>query len=151
VREAVFDVVGELAAPLVEQGLARLEWTEPDSEDEWLADGAVELVPVNEAAAKVAVAPGPALVTLLLGPRGNSHELVVDDDGAWQRELRACLEAIVEGRYRESSSPGRVSRQIVTMTFEMPDADDIVVKHHELFELDPGEEPVAERRFASYA
>jgi hypothetical protein len=77
---------------------------------------------------------------------------VVDDDGHWKRELRACLEAVVEWRYRESASAGRLSRQVVKMTFEMPDGDDIVVKHHELFELEPGEdEPPAERRFSSYA
>jgi hypothetical protein len=45
VRQTTFEAVREVASPLVEQGLARLEWTEPDPEDDWLADGAVELVP----------------------------------------------------------------------------------------------------------
>ena len=38
------------------------------------------------------------------------------------------------------------------MTFEVPDGNDIVVKHHELFELDTGEqEAPRERRFSAYA
>jgi hypothetical protein len=152
VREQAFEVVRDLAAPLVETGRARLDWTALNPKDDWLADGKVALVPTNPAAASVEVFPAPSLVTMLVGPRGNSHELVVDDEGWWRRELRVCLEALVNGRYRESASPGRVSRQVVTMTFELPDGDDIVVKHHELFELDPRErEPAAQQRFASYA
>jgi hypothetical protein len=152
VRERAYEVVRELAAPLVQAGRVRLDRIAPDPEEEWLADGKIALVPANDEAAAVEVFAEPALVTLLVGPRGNSHELVVDAEGAWQRELRTCLEAIIDGRYRENAAPGRLSRQVVTMTFEIPGGDDIVVKHHELFQLDPGEdEPPAERRFAGYA
>jgi hypothetical protein len=148
VREATVSAVHEVAAPLVARGLARVEWTEPGPEDD---DGYIALVPANDAAAVVVVAPGPAFVTMLVGPDENSHELVVDDDGDWQRELRACLEAVIEGRYRETASPGWVSRRVVTMTFEIPDGNDVVVKHHDLTEGDHGEEePPPERRFAGY-
>jgi hypothetical protein len=151
VRERRLEIVRELATPLVEAGRARLDWTVPNPEDEWLADGRLELVPTNDAAASVQVFPEPGLVTLLVGPRGHSHELAPDAGDQWQRELRACLEAIIEGRYRETASRGRLFRLVVTMTFEMPDAADIVVKHYELPDLDPGEEePPTQRRFASY-
>jgi hypothetical protein len=153
VREQTLQIVRELTAPLADAGRAHLEWTAPAPDDEGLAGGMVELVPVNAGAAPVQVVPDPALVTLLVGPRGYAHELVVDEDGEWRRELRACVEAIVDGRYRESASPGRISRRVVTMTFELLHGDDIVVKHHDLTELDPGEDEEqlpAERRFESY-
>lgn len=152
-RETTFRIAQELAAPLVEQGLARLEVTEPDPDDEWLSDGAVELVPSNAAAASVEVIPAPALVVLLVGPDGNGHEVVVDKDGQWQLELRACLKAVIDGRYRESAVRGRVSRQVLTMTFELPAEDDIVVRHHDMTEPDSDEEAKVprERRFAGYA
>lgn len=152
-RETTFRIAQELAAPLVEQGLARLEVTEPDPDDEWLSDGAVELVPSNAAAASVEVIPAPALVVLLVGPEGNGHEVVVDKDGQWQLELRACLQAVIDGRYRESAVRGRISREVLTMTFELPAEDDIVVRHHDMTEPDSDEEAEVprERRFASYA
>jgi len=152
VRETTYELVRELATPLVEQGLARLDWTEANPRDEWLAGGAVTLVPANDEAASVEVVPGPAWVNLGLGPHGNSHEVVIDKEGQWERHLRACVEAVIEGRYRESASPGRISPRVVTMTFEMPAKADIVVKHHVLYELEADEEePPAERHFASYS
>ena len=150
--EQALELVRELALPIVEAGHARLDWTDPKPDDDWFAYGEVALVPTATAAAGVVVSPHTHLVTLLVGPRGNSHELVVDRKGLWLGELRACLQAVIAGRYRESAAPGKVSRQVVTMTFEVPDGNDIVVKHHELFELDTGEqEAPRERRFSAYA
>jgi hypothetical protein len=152
VREEALEVMRRVAAPLVEAGHARLTWTPPDREDEWLEDGRADLVPAKDEAAAVQVFPEPALVTLLVGPRGHAHEIVVDVEGEWREEFRACLEAVVNGRYSESSSPGRLSRTVLTMTFDIPQGNDIVVKHHVLFEPDPGEEEdaPADRRFPSY-
>jgi hypothetical protein len=77
---------------------------------------------------------------------------VVDHDGEWKRELRACLEAVVDGRYRESASRGFVWREVLTMTFEMPGRRDVVVKHFDLTDADPPESGSrGERRFAPYA
>jgi hypothetical protein len=148
-RAPAFDVVRDLAAPLVEQGVARLEWREPEHP---ALDPEVELTPANEAAAPVIVSPGPGLVTLLVGPSGYSHELVPDRDGDWQHELRACLEAVVDGRYRESASRGFISREVLTMTFEMLDRRDVVVKHFDMTDADPPESgSLGERSFAAYA
>lgn len=145
VRERTFAVVRAVAEALVNEGRARLEWTEPTPEE---PDGAVKFVPTRTDAAPVEVWPGPSFVTLLVGPVGNSHEVVIDKDGLWERELRVCLEAVAEGRYREWSEEGRVSRRVVTMTFELPGERDIVVKH---FELDADEsEPLGERGFPGY-
>jgi hypothetical protein len=77
---------------------------------------------------------------------------VVDRDAEWKRELLTRLEAVVEGRYRESASPGRLFRIVLTMTFEMPDGRDLVVKHFDVSEPEPREEdPPPEGRFAPYA
>jgi hypothetical protein len=102
-----------------------LEWTEPEPRQAF---------------------PDPGLVTLLVGPHAHAHELVIDSDD-WQDELRSCLQAVIDGRYRERTERGRISRRVVTMTFEQPGGRDIVVKH---FTLDGDDEPLGERRFASY-
>jgi hypothetical protein len=91
-------------------------------------------------------------VTLLVGPRGSSHEIVGDKAGRWQAGLRCCLEAVVEGRYREKRSRGRLAREVLTMTFELPGTRNIIVKHVDM----TAEEPDAvgrygERRFEGYA
>jgi hypothetical protein len=64
VHAAAFDVVRDIAGPLVERGIARLEWREPEHPD---LDPAVELIPANGTAAPVNVTPGPCLVTPLVG------------------------------------------------------------------------------------
>lgn len=147
-RARTFDIVQELAAPLVADGLARLEWTEPDPNDESFANGAVDLIPANDDAAPIQVFPDPGLVTLLIGPQGHAHELVIDSDH-WQEELRSCLQAVIDGRYRERTEQGHISRRVVTMTFEQPGGHDVVVKHFD-FTVDGDDEPLGERRFASY-
>ena len=147
-RMRTFDIVQELAAPLVADGLARLEWTEPDPSDESFANGAVDLIPANDDAAPIQVFPDPGLVTLLVGPRRHAHELVIDSDD-WQDELRSCLQAVIDGRYRERTERGHISRRVVTMTFEQPGGRDVVIKHFDLT-LDCDDEPLGERRFASY-
>jgi hypothetical protein len=87
-------------------------------------------------------------VTLLVGPLGKAHEVAIDKHGLWERQLRVCLEAVATGRYRERSKRGRISRRVVTMTFELPGERDIVVKH---FELDGDtSEPLGERAFPGY-
>lgn len=67
-RVRTFAVVREVAEPLVTHGVARLEWTEPNPNDEWFANGAVRLVPANDAAAPIQVFPDVGLVTVLVGP-----------------------------------------------------------------------------------
>jgi hypothetical protein len=152
IREATFQIVREVAAPLVDEKLARIEWIEPTGVDgDWYADGAVTLIPARGSAAEVEVHPG-ALVTLLLGPRGFGHEIVVDKEGRWQSELRACLAAIVEGRYRERVARGRLAREVVTMTFELPGAqDNITVKRFDMTAEDPEPEGYGEYRYDAYA
>jgi hypothetical protein len=142
---ADFAVVRAVAEPLVNEGRARLVWTEPTPEE---PDGAVKFVPARKDAAPVEVRPGPGFVTLLVGPGGNSHEVVIDKDGVWEGQLRGGLQAVAEGRYCERSEQGRLSRRVVTMTFELPGERDIVVKH---FGLDEDQsEPLGERRFPGY-
>jgi hypothetical protein len=152
IRETTFQIVREVTAPLVEAGVARLQWTEPTERDDWYADGAVKLIPAKDSAAAVEVFPEFGIVTLLVGPRGSSHEIVVDKAGRWQAGLRCCLEAVVEGRYREKRSRGRLAREVLTMTFELPGTRNIIVKHVDM----TAEEPDAvgrygERRFEGYA
>lgn len=84
--------------------------------------------------------------TLLIGPLGHAYELVIDSDD-WHEELRSCLQAVIDGRYRERTEQGHISRRVVTMTFEQPGGPDVVVKH---FTLDGDDKPMGERRFASY-
>jgi hypothetical protein len=152
IRATTVQIVRDVAAPLVDAELLRLEWTEPTEGDDWSADGAVKLIPAKDTAAAVEVFPEFGIVTLLVGPRGSSDEIVVDKMGWWQTELRGCLEAIVGGRYREKRSRGRLAREVLTMTFELLGTRNITVKHVDL----TAEEPDAagrygERRFDGYA
>jgi hypothetical protein len=152
IRETTFQIVREVGAPLVEAGLARLEWTEPTEGDDWYADGAVKLIPAKDSAAAVEVFPEFAIVTLLVGPRVSSHEVVVDKMGRWQAELRGCLEAVVGGRYREKRSRGRLAREVMTMTFELPGTRNITVKHADLTAEEPDTAGrYGEHRFDGYA
>jgi hypothetical protein len=77
---------------------------------------------------------------------------VVDKTGWWQAELRACLEAVVGGRYREKRSRGRLAREVLTMTFEVPGTRNMTVKHFDLTADEPDEvERRGEHRFDGYA
>src|SRR5215211_4621109 len=96
VRERAFAVIRAVAEPLVEERRARLEWIAPTVEE---PDGGVRLVPVRPDAAPVELWPDRGFVTLLVGPAGNSHEVVIDKRGGCERELRSCLEAVAAGRY----------------------------------------------------
>ena len=142
VRERTAAILRQVAQPLVEAGLARLEW-EPNA-DEVERQGAWDLIPVNPAAAQVRVWPEPYIVTLNVGPDLSGHEILTQK--SWEGSLRGCLEAIVEGRYTESTEPGRLSK--LTMTFEITDDADVVVVH---FGLGGAAEAPRRRQFAGYA
>jgi hypothetical protein len=77
---------------------------------------------------------------------------VVDKMGRWQAELRGCLEAVVGGRYREKRSRGRLAREVMTMTFELPGTRNITVKHADLTAEEPDTAGrYGEHRFDGYA
>jgi len=152
IRDATFQIVRDVAAPLVDAQLMRLEWIEPSEDDDWFRGGAVKLIPAKGSAAAVEVIPEFGIVTLIVGRRGAAHEVGVDKTGRWQAELRACLEAVVEGRYREERSRGRLAREVLTMTFEVPGTRNITVEHVDLIAEEPDEvERYGEHRFDGYA
>lgn len=147
VRERTRELIGAVAGPLVEAGVARIEWDKADPDTH--TEGVIELVPGRAGAASVAVDPAPDWVTLCPGA-GLGHEILIDEQGGWEDEVRTCLEAVIEGRYREHVSSGRFASRTLTMTFEQPDGEDTVVKHYAIYKGAEDDLPLGERRYAAY-
>jgi hypothetical protein len=118
VIRAAFGVLERLAKPLVANGAASLVWVD---EKEGLV-----LRPDNPFAAAVGLYPGRHLHSLLVGPEGNLHEVLVRRRAGWRTELEACLRAVIEGRYAEEVSEDGTR---ITMTFGVPGGEDTVTRH----------------------
>ena len=92
------------------------------------ADGWIVLRPARPGPAEIAVRCDADVIEVCVGPFGSLHEILVDRDGGWREELRACVVAVLSGRYvEEVRAEGRQRR--LTMTFGN-DAEPIVVVHH---------------------
>jgi hypothetical protein len=151
VRARTWAIFREVANPLVAEGLARL--TCPTStEGPW--EGAaltqcVALDPAREGPAPVWVEPvGNAYINLAVGepfPGGATYELLIED--GWEDELRACLEAVVDGRYRDRVYRGRLG-DVWEMVFDLPEGERIY-SHHDLSGSGYGTEP-GEYSYAPY-
>jgi hypothetical protein len=57
IRATAFQIVRDVAAPLVDAERLVLEWIEPTEDDDWYAGGAVKLIPSKASAAGVEVIP----------------------------------------------------------------------------------------------
>lgn len=148
VRDRAFAIVRGVAEPLVTADRARVG--EVSDEHHGANDTWIELTPLVEDAAQVAVKPDAWIVSVCVGPEGSLHEIVVGKNDAWKAALRGCLDAVVGGRYVERIDRGRVGDHLV-MTFERADGpDDIVVTHQSLGLQRGAYGPYGERRFAAY-
>jgi len=121
-----FEILDELAASVVAAGAARVERHTVD----WGDDGrhpVAELRPESPGCAAVAVEPVPGArwINVSLGepyPGGDVHELDVAD--GWEEELRARVEAAVEGRYRYREYEGRFGGTISEMAIVDADGEE---------------------------
>jgi hypothetical protein len=122
VRERAFAVVRAVAEPLVDEGVARLDWLEP-------ARGfgpAVKLWPVHADALAVEVYPDSVSIVLQLGDI--SDELHPDPGGTdpdWEDQLRRMLQAVVGGGFSELIEPERHG-YCRTLRFRQGDGEDLV-------------------------
>jgi hypothetical protein len=142
----------EIADPLVAEGLGRLSWPtlEADAGEGAERSRCAALDPVREGCAPVWVEPvGTSWINLAVGdtfPGGAVYELVIEE--GWPDELRACLQAVVDGRYRDRVSTGRVG-ELWEMIFELP-GEERVVSRRDLtgrgYDTKPGEHTYAPYR-----
>jgi len=171
VRRRVAEVVGETVESLIELGAARLE--PPDGNSVLDSEGPLlQLVPTRDDATSVEIAAGSDWITLVLG-RGYDHEMLVHPTYEWEWELRLCIEAVVEGRYREIFTPGEPDapsssvggsvsrgfdpkleidpgRRSLTMLFEHRDGSGMAMTHYGSLDGVEDRLPDGERRYASY-
>lgn len=106
VQEGVEGAVRGVVAPLEEAGVARVEMVEGDEAERGVF---MRLAPERYDAAGVEIGVGEDWITLTLGT-GHDHEILVASTYEWEWHLRSCIEAVVEGRYREVFVPGESSR-----------------------------------------
>ena len=99
--------------------------------------------PRNPRAAAIWLQPDPAYHSLCVGPYGNLHE-VFDD-----AQLEQCIRAIVHGRYSEELTADGRRLTTLTMTFHLPEATDIQVRHMGSSDMIHGEPGL--RRYAPYS
>lgn len=130
----------------------------------------MRLVPDRDDATAVEIAAGEDWITLTLGA-GYDHEILVVSTYEWEWELRSCIEAVVEGRYREVFVPGASSRvrssrggtqphgffkpdrgrRSFSMIFELPGENlDLVETFYGPLEGFEGRLPDGERRYPPY-
>lgn len=102
VRHRVAAVVRGVVGPLEQAGAVRVEVGAE-------AESLMRLVPDRDDATAVEIVAGEDWITLTLGA-GYDHEILVDSTYEWEWHLRSCIEAVVEGRYREVFVPGASSR-----------------------------------------
>jgi len=135
-RNAAADVIQEVAASALASGAAKLS----AGEDPYYGAHTFRLVPSNPRAAPVMLHADWSGTYLHVGRDECLHELWQPTVEERRRLLRACVAAVVAGRYDEvtESSQGRSK---LTMTFHADDGD-IVVRHHSSYDAD---DPPVER------
>jgi len=168
VRRGVLEVIEQAIEPLIESGVARMEVSGGDfALDSGLL---LRLIPVRDDAASIDVGAGPDWITLVLGC-GYDHEILVDPTYDWEWELTSCIEAVVEGRYREVFTPGKADRiassvgvsepyglgreepgrRMLAMIFEIPGENlDLWDRHYGPLEGVEEHLPEGERRYPPY-
>jgi hypothetical protein len=141
-----------VADPLVAEGLARLSWPTLEA-GPWKGaepTRCAALEPVREGCAAVWVEPvGTSWINVAVGepfPGGDVHELVIEE--GWEDELRSCLRAVVEGRYRTRTYEGEAG-EVSEMIFELPGEQRVIRWREDLtgsgYDTQPGE-----RSYAAY-
>jgi hypothetical protein len=110
IQETTWAIFREVADPLVAEGLGRLSWPTLEADPgEGEPSRCAALEPVREGCAAVWAEPvGTSWINLAVGdpfPGGAVYELVIEE--GWEDELRACLQAVVNGRCRDRVSRGR--------------------------------------------
>jgi len=121
-----FEILDQVAEPLVAAEAARVERHTAD----WGDDGThpvAELRPEGQGCAAVSVepVPGAGWIDVAVGrpyPGGAVHELDLVD--GWEEELRACVHAVIEGRYRYREYEGRFGGTISEMAIVDADGEE---------------------------
>lgn len=115
IREVGVREVERLVRAVVEAGAATMSKDEYDT---------IRLVPTNPRAAQLLVSPGLHWYDIGVGPHLNNHEALISRDEEWNSDIEACIVAVLEGRYVEEVND---KANDLTMTFGIPDREDIVV------------------------
>jgi hypothetical protein len=141
-RNAAADVIQEVAASALASGAATLSV----GKDPFYGDHVLRLVPSNARAAPVMLHADWSGTYLHVGHDECLHELWQPTVEERRRLLRACVVAVVAGRYDEVTECAQGHSKL-TMTFRADDGD-ILVRHHST--CDASEPPVERVTYEAY-
>jgi hypothetical protein len=128
IQERTWAIFREVTDPLVADGLAHL--SRPLTEENHgraPSSRCAALDPVRDGCAAVWVEPvGTSWINLAVGepfPGGAVYELDISE--GWEDELRSCLQAVVDGRYRDRIYEARLG-EVWEMIFELPGEERVI-------------------------